>query len=140
MRILQLVTRRQYRGAEVFAATLSTELVTQGHQVIFAGLYSAQDQRLNVAGAINVDLGGYKRSLSSVGILFRLIILIKREKPHIIQANGSDTLKFAVASRLATKRIPIVYRNISIISSWVGSSKIKKHFYRILFKQTDHIT
>lgn len=140
MKILQLVTRRQYRGAEVFAATLSSELLHQNHQIIFAGLYAPPGKDLNVGGALNVDLTQNGSTPSFIHVLSRLIVLINRERPDVIQANGSDTLKFAVASRIRTPRIPIVYRNISIISSWIRSSMLKKAFYRFLFQRTDHIS
>ena len=39
MKILQLVTRRQHRGAEVFAAQLSDGLVQEGHEVLLVGLH-----------------------------------------------------------------------------------------------------
>ena len=56
MKILQLVTKRQYRGAEVFAAKLSEELLKLGHEVIFVGLYKNNQNVLSVDNAEHYDL------------------------------------------------------------------------------------
>src|SRR4051812_29547527 len=98
MKILQLVTRRQYRGAEVFAAELSSMLSSHGHTVIYTGLYDPPANALVAEGSINKDLGGKKMFLNP-WLLWKLIILIRTSKPDIIQANGSDTLKYAVFAK-----------------------------------------
>jgi L-malate glycosyltransferase len=140
MKILQLVTRRQFRGAEVFAANLSKQLMLKGNEIVFAGLYKPGDQPLAVEGADNVDLNGTPSMLSFPATLLQLIRLIRKENPDIIQANGSDTLKYAIFARYFTRNIPVIYRNISMISTWVGNSKVKKTFYRWLFQQVDHVS
>lgn len=140
MKILQLVTKRQYRGAEVFAANLSRELIKENIEVVFAGLYSPPRKALSVEGASNLDLNGAKSKLFSWSLLQNLLRLIKTEKPDVIQANGSDTLKYAAFIKLLNPQIPITYRNISIISTWIGRNKLKLAFYKKLFASIDHIT
>ncbi|PKV63218.1 glycosyltransferase family 4 protein [Pontibacter ramchanderi] len=140
MKIIQLVTKRQYRGAEVFAANLSKELLKENIDIIFAGLYSPPDKALRVDGAQNIDLNGSKAKLVSWALLQNLLKLIKTEKPDIIQANGSDTLKYAALVKLFFPQIPVTYRNISIISTWIGGNKLKLAFYKRLFSPIDHIT
>ncbi|MBX0333246.1 glycosyltransferase family 4 protein [Pontibacter sp. HSC-14F20] len=140
MKVLQLVTKRQYRGAEVFAANLSRELIKKDISVIFAGLYSAPDNPLEVEGALNIDLGGTKSKLISLTLLFSLLKLVNREQPDIIQANGSDTLKYAASLKYLKPNLPITYRNISIISTWIGKNKIKQAIYQTLFAPFDYVT
>ncbi|WP_034888145.1 glycosyltransferase family 4 protein [Gillisia sp. Hel_I_29] len=139
MKILQLVTKRQYRGAEVFAANLSSELIGLGHEIIFAGLYKNDDNILNVDKADNYDLVSDKSGSFSIILVRKLVQLIKKTKPEIIQCNGSDTLKYMVAASYFIPKTPIVYRNISMISEWV-SDGIKKHLYKQIFKKIDHVT
>ncbi len=140
MKILQLVTKRQYRGAEVFAATLSDGLIRKGLSIVFAGLYSPPQKALSVNGALNIDLNGSKGFLSR-SLLKKVIACIQEHQPDIIQANGSDTLKYAVIARMFCRRKPpVIYRNISVVSTWVGSNPIKKFFYQQLFSRVDFVT
>lgn len=139
MKILQLVTQRQYRGAEVFAANLSTELIKFGHSIIFAGLYANNINILEVENADNRDLSTAKTGNFSYALVKDLISLIKEVKPNVIQCNGSDTLKYMIAASFFTPRTPIVYRNISIISEWI-SSKPKYLIYKQIFQRVDHVS
>lgn len=139
MKILQLVTKRQYRGAEVFAANLSSELIGFGHEIIFAGLYRNDSEVLAVRGAKNVDLVNSKSGMLSTNLIKAIVKLIKAQQPDVIQCNGSDTLKYMVAASFFTKRIPITYRNISTISEWIDSP-LKLSIYKVLFKRVAHVT
>lgn len=138
MKILQLVTRRQYRGAELFAADLSKELIDLGHLVNFVGIYD-NNEILKVEGADNRDLVSSKRGMFSIKVVRELVKLIKETRPDVIQCNGSDTLKYAIAASLFTNKIPLVYRNISIISEWI-SNKPKKILYKRMFDRIAHVT
>ena len=51
MRIVQIVTRRQRRGAEVFATQLSDGLAARGHEVFVVGLYAPPQDALAPASA-----------------------------------------------------------------------------------------
>lgn len=139
MVILQLVTKRQYRGAEVFAAELCSLLAGNGHSVLFAGLYEAPSNTLTAHGAENIDLNGRKSAFSLV-LLLKLIRLIRKENPDIIQANGSDTLKYAVFAKLFMPRLKIVYRNISMVSAWAKEASLKRKFNQWLFKRVNRVT
>lgn len=139
MKILQLVTKRQYRGAEVFAANLSEQLISFNHEIIFAGLYNNDTDILSVDNATNVDLVGNKKGAFSLSLLKELIKLIRSTKPDVIQCNGSDTLKYMVAASFFVPEIPVIYRNISMISEWVGNSA-KKGLYKRLFKRVAHVS
>ena len=139
MKIIQLVTKRQFRGAEVFAAQLSKDLIDLNHEIVWIGLYENKNLSLNVEGAKSYDLMSKKAYFFSLKGLFSLIKILKHENPDVIQSNGSDTLKYAVIASFFVNRIPITYRNISIISMWLNSS-IKKVFYRLLFSKVDYVT
>ena len=139
MKILQLVTKRQYRGAEVFAADLSAELIDLGHEIIFAGLYKNDKDALTVENAVNLDIAPSASRLLSISLVKQLINLVQEKKPDVIQCNGSDTLKYMVAASLFTPRIPILYRNISMISEWVTTIP-KKIFYKSLFQKVAHVS
>jgi glycosyltransferase involved in cell wall biosynthesis len=140
MKVLQLVTKRQFRGAEIFAANLSAELIKKGHSISFVGIYEPPAEPLSVDGAQNKDLNG-KRKFLSLSLVLALSKFIKETNPQIIQANGSDTLKYAIAARIVSrKNVPVVYRNISMVSAWHGNSFFKKRFYQYLFSKVDFIT
>jgi len=139
MKILQLVTKRQYRGAELFAAYLSGELIKLGHEIIFVGLYENENTVLNVEYADNRDLISAKNGRFSIGLVQKIIKLVKETKPDIIQCNGSDTLKYAVAASCFFGNIPLVYRNISIISEWISNGP-KKIVYKKMFQYISYVT
>lgn len=139
MKILQLVTERQYRGAQVFAAELSNMLVANGHEVYFVGLYIFKENILEVKGANNIDLNG-KRSVLDISLLKKLVSLIKKVKPDIVQANGSDTLKYAVLAKYFCPGIKIVYRNISMVSAWSKQGSLKRKLNRFLFSKVSRVT
>lgn len=137
MKIFQLVTKRQYRGAEVSAAHLSKGLSEAGYQVYFIGLYTPPEHLLEVPGVTMVDLK-MDRGFSLLG-LFKFIKLLIDEKPDIIQANGSDTLKVALISKLLFQPVKLVYRNISLISEWMGARGVKRGIYRVAFKWVNQV-
>lgn len=139
MKILQLVTARQYRGAEVFAALLSEELARGGEEVHFLGLYTPPVNDLRAAGCTNFDLGGTKSKGFSPALLRRLSSYYREHRPQVIQANGSDTLKYSVALKVLHPEVKIVYRNISVFSVWV-SSELRRRVQRIMFRGVDYIT
>ena len=120
MRILHLVTRRQRRGAEVFAAQLADGLVQEGHDVLLAGLFAPSPDPLVPLLAPAQDLSGQAESRLSYGLLSDLIALTRSFQPDLVQANGSATLKYASLARtLSGGRWALVYRNISIASQWL---------------------
>jgi glycosyltransferase involved in cell wall biosynthesis len=136
--ILMLVTRRQYRGAEISACNLSKALIEKGHKVIWIGLYSNSGHDIvSIEGAENIDLPDGSGWLSLKKIR-KLISIIKEYKPIICQANGSDTLRYLVALKLLGCKLNLVYRNISIISKWVNT-KPKYYLFRFLFSKVDKV-
>lgn len=139
MKILQLVTKRQFRGAEVFAANLSKELILLGHEVIFAGLYKNNEDVLSVDQAENIDISEKKTGRLSIGLIQKLAGLINIHKPDVVQCNGSDTLKYMVAASFFTPKVPIIYRNISMISNWIPNEPIRI-LYKNIFRRVAHVS
>lgn len=134
-----MVTERQYRGAQVFAAELSSLLAESGHEVLFVGLYATKENILYAKGAENIDLGGKKNAFNTT-LFLKLLKLIKKAKPDILQANGSDTLKYAVLAKTLYPKLNIVYRNISMVSAWAKQASVKRRVNRLLFKKVDRVT
>ncbi len=134
MKILQLVTSRKYRGAEISAAQLSAKLVENGHELYFYGLFpSGEEIPLSVQGAENGCFNGHKEKAISLSLLKDLRKLVLRIEPEIIQANGSDTLKYAFAATWGLKKPRLIYRNISQMSYWLGKRPILQRIYNRTF-------
>ena len=140
MKLLQLITENQLRGAEVFAAQLSDELAARGHQVVLAHLFGEGGRLSTRAGVRQVGLGGRRdgRLPFSTGIYRELRHLVGEFLPDLIQANGSETLKYAALLRLADRSRPVVYRNISVMSMW-SKSPIKRRSIALLLGRMSHI-
>lgn len=139
MRIIQLVTSRKSRGAEISAFLLSQELVKQGHEVFWVGLYSVDfSNSLNLENSKNIDLNGNPKSSLDISLIFRLKALFAQVDPDIIQANGSDTLKYSVLALIGNSKPKLVYRNISIMSHWVGDRPWITLLYKLLAKRVDY--
>ena len=133
-----LVTKRQYRGAEISAYNLSKALLEKGHTIIWIGLYSNSGHDIvSIEGAENIDLPNSKGWLSLKKIR-KLQSIINEHRPDVCQANGSDTLRYLVFLKLIGCKIKVVYRNISILSKWVDT-RPKFFLNRFLFSKTDKV-
>lgn len=139
LRILQVVTRRQLRGAEVFAGQLCTRLAAEGWDITLAGLYPPGDPLLEVPGVPAVDLFPRIARGISPRLVLRLAWEIRRLEPDLVQANGSDTLKYSVLARwLSGRRPQLVYRNISLASRWVRTP-MHRWWNRCLLHSVDRV-
>jgi L-malate glycosyltransferase len=132
MRILQLIQKKQLRGAELFAAQLSNQLKARGHEVKMIAL---QD------GDALLPFSDIEILKTNTGLLFdfkayrKLNELIKNWKPDVVQANAGDTLRTAVISQLIYGwKTPLIFRNASIMSRYLNS-KVKKAYYSFLVKR-----
>lgn len=137
MKIVQLITRAQRRGAEIFALQLSESLKKMGHEVLVITLlsggeglrYSGEIIHLNRPGNRIMDWKGF----------FQLGKILKDFQPDVIQANASDTLRYGVAAKwLSGNRFFLVYRNANMMSPFI-KSRSTKSFYRFLLNQTDAV-
>lgn len=138
MRILQIIQKKQYRGAEIFACQLSNHLLDQGHSVEVYSIYDGSAHLPFQAGVKTLKRDSRKRYYDLTG--WRdLAEIVKKFKPDVVQANAADTLKYAVISRILFGwKSPIIFRNASASSFYIKtwSSKMMNSF---LLKQTDLI-
>lgn len=135
LKIIQLVTSRKRRGAEISAALLSDELIRIGHELWFVGLYATGDD-LEVEGGRNLDLSEV-RNVLNWRLLYKLRSLIDEVQPDIIQANGSDTFKYAAIALMDNPKPTLIYRNISKMSHWVNGRQLIEWFYKLLARRVD---
>jgi glycosyltransferase involved in cell wall biosynthesis len=110
-----------------------------GHEVMYTGLYETKENELIAKDSENIDLGG-KRGGFSIKLLLRLMKLIKTRKPDIIQANGSDTLKYSAIAKFFYPHMNIVYRNISMVSARTRPGSFRTKMNSLLFKKVDRVT
>lgn len=138
MKVLQLIQKSQLRGAEVFASQLSSHINTSGNTAIIASLFEG-NANLPFTGKVISLNGNPKGRFHDVSAWKKLALIIKDEKPDIIQANAGDTLKYAVCSKLFYRwRQPIVFRNASTISLYIQTVP-QKIWNNFLFHFTDKI-
>ena len=137
MKIIQLLTRPQLRGAEIFALQLSEQLKERGHEVLVISILSGTGD-LAFSGEF-IQLGRQNRThLDWVGF-WQLKKIIDSFQPNIVQANASDTLRYGVfAKKLATNRFQLIYRNANMMSPFI-KSRWKKIYYHFLVNQTDAV-
>lgn len=143
LKILQIITQAEYRGAEVFASQLTDGLEQRGHEVWLAALYRSP------AGPVSllkrrpdrqVEIGAKARGRIEPGALWRLRRLLNDVRPDVVQANAFHALKYAVLLKyLGRADWQLVYRNVSIASSWVGR-RWKRAWGRWLFRHVDCAT
>lgn len=114
-------------------------LAKNGHEVLYTGLYNTNENALVAKGAENIDLGG-KRGSFSIKLLFKLMKFIKTRKPDIIQANGSDTLKYSAIAKIFYPKLNIIYRNISMVSSRTKPGSLRTKMNGLFFKKVDRVT
>ena len=142
MKILQIVTRNEHRGAEVFACNLSNALTQRGHDVVFASLYgprSGQTATLPLVDVQTVELGGTRQGRVEWRALRNLTKLIKGFQPDVMQANGFHALKYAALTRRKQPTgCKLVYRNISVAGKWVSNS-IKRRWGRWVASKADAV-
>jgi len=139
MKVLQLITRPQRRGAEIFALDLAGELDRRGHRTLVAALYAPidggelplreRDLRFDFAGDSATErLPGIQPFL-----LRRLLAAIDDFAPDVVQVNGSRTVKYGSAARRLRRRAPwaLVYRSIGTPGDWTGG-RLRTELYRRL--------
>ncbi|MDI1323166.1 MAG: glycosyltransferase family 4 protein [Algoriphagus sp.] len=134
MKILQLITRQQRRGAEIFASQLSSALQSNGHEVEVLCLFDGNGD-LPFEGEIKSLHADPNKRFFDWKSWKKLAEFIREFKPDIIQANASETLKFAVLSQLVLGWTnPIVYRNANQISGFLRNG-LQKNWNKFLLNR-----
>ncbi|NNT72558.1 glycosyltransferase [Flavobacterium sp. IMCC34852] len=125
MVIFQLIQKSQLRGAEMFAAQLSTHLEQLGHKVYLISLFPGQSELPFSGEQISLNRPIAKRWTDYQG-WNALNQLIQKHQPDIIQCNAGDTLKFAVLSQKIFRwEQPIIARNASMVSLYIKNPLTK---------------
>src|SRR5690606_35631841 len=120
--ILQIIQKNQFRGAEVFASQLATHLLNKGHQVEMLSIYNGQADLPFPKNINTIDRRKSNRGFDYTGWK-KLSTFIKQTKPDVLQANASDTLKYAVLSKIIFGwTTPIIYRNASTSSFYITNN------------------
>ncbi len=134
MKIIQLITRQQRRGAEIFACQLASALQAKGHEVEVISLFEGNAD-LPFEGEIKSLQADRKRRFFDWKSWKKLDEYIREFQPEIIQANASETLKFAVLSQLVFGwKGQIIYRNANQISGFLNNG-LKKTWNKFLLNR-----
>jgi glycosyltransferase involved in cell wall biosynthesis len=132
MRIALIIQKPQARGQELFASHLGNYFLELGHEVVLISLYPGEF-RLPFEGR-QVEL-----KANSIGFqsLRQISALLREFHPELVQANGGDTLKFAVLARLLFS-FPgkLVFNNGGVVGYYLKSS-LQRLFYRFLLARLD---
>jgi glycosyltransferase involved in cell wall biosynthesis len=138
MKIFQVIQKPQARGAELFTCLLSEKLKELGHEVILISIFEGEYLLPFSGNQIHLKRP-LKKRLYDWQAWKEFAALVKKEAPHLIQANAADTLKFTVFSkRLFGWKVPIIFRNASQVSLYIKSPWVKQ-FNRFLYKNVDGI-
>lgn len=113
MKILQVITDTDRRGAQVFATDLARELVGRGHEVETVALAPG-------ANPSRLDLGTLGTSRLAPATL--LALRSRGRSVDVVIAHGSSTLP-ACAVALLGVRTPFVYRQISDSLFWAPTRR-----------------
>ncbi len=122
--MLQMVNRTQRRGAEVFALELSRALEDRGHLTRVVALYGPADGPLALRPGDVALEGTASHPLERAfhpKLLRRLVSAVTSFRPHVVQVNGSRTVKYGSLLRRLRPRAPwvLVYRSIGTPSAWL---------------------
>ena len=143
LKILQIITQAEYRGAEVFAGQLADGLEQRGHEVWLAAIYrlpAGPVSLLKLRPDRQVEIGAKVRGRIEPSALWRLRRLLNDVRPDVVQANAFHSLKYAVLLKyLGRTDWQLVYRNVSVASDWVGR-RWKRAWGRWLFRHVDRVT
>lgn len=138
MRILQLLQKPQWRGAEIFASQLATYLQQQGHEVLVVYLCSGEEYPPFDGKILSLN-ARLQHRFWDLKSWYRLARMISEFKPDIVQANAGDTLKYAGLSRFFFRwKAKLVFRNANLISGFMDSWS-KRQFNRFLLSQCDGV-
>lgn len=138
MRILQIITKQQRRGAEIFACQLATFLQEKGHVVKVISVFDGTGE-LPFKGGIKSIEADFKKRFLDWKSWRKLADFIREFDPDIIQANASETLKFVVLSKLVMGwNKPIVYRNANQVSGFIRHS-FQRKWNKFLFNHVSGV-
>ena len=120
LRILQLITKKQRRGAEIFAAQLSERLAGMGHEIRMVAVFGGEGE-LPFSKEIECLDGERKHRFWDWKAWKKLHDIIQEFKPDIIQANASECLKYAAFSKkIWAWQNRLIFRNANQMSLFLN--------------------
>lgn len=139
MKVLQIIQKRQLRGAEIFACQLADELKKLNCHVDVLYLFEGTND-LEFEQVQFISLGANRRLRFFDVLSYRKLSKIIKEGGYdIVQANAGDTLKYAVFSKYLFRwRAKLVFRNANLMSAF-AKSRMKKSFNSWLLGNCDDI-
>lgn len=138
LKIVQIIQKPQFRGAELFACQLSNHLISQGHQVLMICLYKGTVTLPFNGPIIYLQRPENKRFFDFTGWK-KFSKIIKNFHPDVIQANAADTLKFAASSKfLFHIPVPIIFRNANKIGDFMNLP-VKKIINKLYLSQVSMV-
>ncbi|MDP2340155.1 MAG: glycosyltransferase family 4 protein [Deltaproteobacteria bacterium] len=141
MHVVQLITKPQRRGAELFALDLSTAFTRLGVESTIVCLYRHNGEQLPLrAGDVRLEADEHSRfeRLANPLLVANLVAALARLRPDVVQANGGRSLKYAAIVRpLAARDAAWVYRNIDSPAFWLRSWRAKQVLPRMVTRTFD---
>lgn len=137
MKIVQVITRPQRRGAEIFAVQLAERLLILGHEVVLISLFqgpggldfSGKWIKLDLVPTGKLDWKGFRQ----------LAKILDQISPDLVQCNASDTLRYgALVKWFSRSPFKLIYRNANQMSHFLDST-LKKWWNALLIRQVDGI-
>ncbi|MFZ4672481.1 MAG: glycosyltransferase family 4 protein [Flavobacterium sp.] len=139
MKILQVIQKPQFRGAETFACQLSVELKNLGHEVDVLFLFGTDDEKLPYPLHFIHLNASIERRFWDFKAYQKLNTIITKGNYDVVQANAADTLKYTVFSKFIHGwQSKLVYRNANKISDFMTTFS-KKALNKLLMKKVDAV-
>ncbi len=139
MKLLQIIQKPQFRGAEIFACQLSEELVKLGHQVDVLFLTGSKEDSLPFELPFKYLQANLRNRFWDFAAYKRLNEIIKEGNYDLVQANAADTLKYAALSKVMFGwNSKLVYRNANKMGDFLTTLP-KKVLNKFFVNQTDLI-
>ena len=105
MKILYVITKANWGGAQKYVYELATAMKERGHEVAVAyGTEGLLAERLGQAGIRTLPIGGLSRDIDAkaeVSAWRSLLSLIKEEQPDLVHVNSSKGGLALIAARIA---------------------------------------
>jgi glycosyltransferase involved in cell wall biosynthesis len=138
LKILQVIQKPQFRGAEIFACQLSNHLVDLGHEVKIVSLFPGNASLPFKGEMIHLNRPLSKRFLDYRGWK-QLSNVISEFAPDVIQANAGDTLKFTILSKIIFQwKHPVIFRNANKISDFI-TTRFKFYLNKLLVDRLAYV-
>jgi L-malate glycosyltransferase len=119
VKILQIIQRPQFRGAEIFACQLAEQLQLLGHTVHVIFLFG-QSHPFEFDIPFHFLQADENKRWHNFSAYKRLSKFINEHKFDLVQANAGDTLKYAaLAKKIYGFKAKLVFRNANKLSDFI---------------------